>query len=60
MAVSRDKEHSVSGKIPSDEQQIPCEPDRIAVVLRDLYGRIAAEPLPRRLVELLVRLRRRE
>ncbi len=59
MAASRDKEHSAPNKAVPPEKPTQCETDRIAAALRQLYGRICAEPLPRRLVELLNRLKLR-
>lgn len=57
---SRDKERIVPGEAaaPSERPAKP-EADRVAAALRQLYGRIAGEPLPRRLVELVSRLKLR-
>ena len=54
-AASRGKERSRSGKPPSTPPRYDV--DQIATALRQLYDRIAAEPLPRRLVSLLNRLK---
>jgi len=54
-AASRGKERSRSGKRPSTPPRYDV--DRIAAGLRQLYDRIAAEPLPRRFVNLLNRLK---
>lgn len=53
-----------SGKEPSRSDKRPRAPprydvDQIAATLRRMYGRIAAEPLPQRLVNLLNRLKPR-
>jgi hypothetical protein len=40
-------------------RSVKLEVDRVAAALRQLYGRIADEPLPRRLVELVTRLKTR-
>ncbi|HKR18837.1 MAG TPA: NepR family anti-sigma factor [Stellaceae bacterium] len=52
---SRDKERSRAGKRPGAPRRYDVDP--IAAALRQLYARIAAEPLPRRLVTLLNRLK---
>ena len=57
MPESYDKEHPVSGKGARPEKSTPIIIDRTAAALRQLYGRISAEPLPRRLVELLNRFK---
>lgn len=54
-AASRGKKRSRSGKRPA--APLRCDADQIAAALRRLYDRIAAEPLPRRLVNLLNRLK---
>ncbi len=54
-AVARRKKHSRSGK-PSGAP-LRYDIDRVAAALRQLYDRLAAEPLPRRLVNLLNRLK---
>lgn len=59
-AVSCGKQRSVSGKLPPHEQPAQNDVDRIAAALRQLYGRIVAEPVPRRFVELLNRLKLRQ
>ncbi len=59
-AVSRGKQRSASGKLPQHERPAQIDVDRIAAALRQLYGRIVAEPVPRRLVELLNRLKLRQ
>jgi len=60
MAAARGKRRSISGKASSPEPPARAEFDRIAAALREIYGRIAAEPLPQRLVELLNRLKCRD
>ncbi|GEM_PF-6091749 len=60
MAMSRDKERPTS-TVPSLQRPRTTrfKADRIAAALRHLYGRISAEPLPPRLVEMLNRLKPR-
>lgn len=53
--ASRGKQRSRSGKQPRARPHYDL--DKIAVALQRLYDRIAAEPLPRRLVNLLNRLK---
>lgn len=54
------KERVGSGKAAArNERSARLEADRVAAALRQLYGRIADEPLPRRLVELVNRLKAR-
>jgi len=53
--ASRGKERSRSGKWPGAPRRYDV--DQIVAALRQLYGRIAAEPLPRRFVNLLNRLK---
>jgi len=55
-AASRGKKRSRSGQRPSAPLR-HYDVDRIAATLRQLYDRIAAEPLPRRLISLLNRLK---
>jgi len=57
--VSRGKGPPLFGK-PPRKQPTQIDIDRIAAGLRQLYGRIVAEPVPRRLVELLNRVKRRQ
>lgn len=57
MPESYDKEHPVSGQQTPPDKPTPIKIDRTAAALRQLYGRISAEPLPRRLVELLNRFK---
>ena len=54
-AASRGKKRSRSGKPPG--APLRCDANQIAAALRQFYDRIAAEPLPRRLVNLLTRLK---
>jgi hypothetical protein len=58
--TSRDKERVASGK-PDAPSKRPTglDADRIATALRQVYGRIADEPLPRRLMDLVSRLKLR-
>lgn len=57
-SASRDKQRSRSGKQPRGRSRYDI--DKIAVALQQLYDRIAAEPLPRRLANLLNRLKVRD
>ncbi|MGH6977648.1 MAG: NepR family anti-sigma factor [Stellaceae bacterium] len=54
-AASRGKQRARSGKQPRARPHYDF--DKIAAALQQLYDRIAAEPLPRRLVNLLNRLK---
>ncbi|MGH6983271.1 MAG: NepR family anti-sigma factor [Stellaceae bacterium] len=56
-AAFRGKQRVLSGKQPRVRPHDDF--DKIAVALQHLYDRIAAEPLPRRLVNLLNRLKAR-
>lgn len=57
---SRDKERVAPGeRAAPNERPAKFETDRVAAALRQLYGRIASEPLPRRLVELVSHLKLR-
>jgi len=53
--ASRGKQRARSGK--QSRARAHYDFDKIAVALQQLYDRIAAEPLPRRLVNLLNRLK---
>jgi hypothetical protein len=56
--ASDDKERSASGRPAAiSEKPTRFETDRVAVALRQLYNRIATEPLPRRLLDLANRLK---
>lgn len=55
-AASRDKKRSHYGKRPNASRR-HYDVDRITGTLRQLYDRVAAEPLPRRLISLLNRLK---
>ena len=56
--ASHDKERHVSGQSSQPGERVTTfEADRIAAALRQLYGRIAREPLPQRLQELVNRLK---
>lgn len=55
-AASRGKKRSHYGKRPNAPPR-HYDVDRITGTLRQLYDRIAAEPLPRRLISLLNRLK---
>jgi len=59
MMASNEKERPASGNPPRSEKPTQFETDRITTALRQLYGYVAAEPIPRRLVELLNRLKLR-
>jgi len=54
-AASRGKRRTRSGK--QSRARAHYDFDKIAVALQQLYDRLAAEPLPRRLVNLLNRLK---
>jgi len=56
--VSDDKERAAPGQRAAiSEKPTQFDTDRVAAALRQLYNRIATEPLPRRLVDLANRLK---
>lgn len=55
--ASHDKEGVAPGEVPTPSDRTSAfEIDRIAAALWQLYSRIAREPLPQRLLDLMSRL----
>ncbi|MDE2229614.1 MAG: hypothetical protein KGL11_11315 [Alphaproteobacteria bacterium] len=58
--AAHDQKRQVSGESEVHaEKRARWEADRIAAALRQVYGRISAEPLPRRFLELVKHLKLR-